>query len=100
MTTLSLDDRLAPTDQVIIRELAGESVILDLKSGSYFGLNGVGTRAWALMAQGGALRDVNAALTTEYDAPPATIEQELLRFAAELCDHGLCRVSGSEVIHG
>jgi hypothetical protein len=93
MTEPSLDDRLAPTDQVVIRELAGESVILDLKSGSYFGLNGVGTRAWALMAQGGTLRDVNAALTDEYDAPAAVIQHELLRFAGELCEHGLCRVS-------
>jgi len=95
MTKLSLDDRLAPTDQVVIRELAGESVILDLKSGSYFGLNGVGTRAWGLMAQGSTLRDVNAALTDEYDAPTAVIQQELLRFSAELCEHGLCRVSGA-----
>lgn len=93
MTTLSLDDRLTPTEQVIVRELADESVILDLKSGCYFGLNGVGTRAWGLLAQGGCLRDVNDALIREYEAPPATIGDELLRFAAELCDHGLCRVN-------
>ena len=92
MTKLSLDDRLTPTDQVVIRELAGESVILDLKSGSYFGLNGVGTRAWSLMASGGTLGDVNAALTGEYDAPAAVIQEELLKFAADLCDHGLCRI--------
>jgi hypothetical protein len=95
MTKLSLDVRLAPTEQVIIRELAGESVILDLKSGCYFGLNGVGTRAWSLLAQGSPLCDVNAALTEEYDAPAAVIGDELLRFAGELCDHGLCRVSGT-----
>lgn len=93
MTDLSLDDRLAPAEQVIVRELSGESVILDLKSGSYFGLNGVGTRAWMLMAQGASLRDVNAALTDEYDAPATVIQQELLRFAGELCDHGLCHIT-------
>ena len=93
MTKLSLDDRLAPTDQVVVRELAGESVILDLKSGSYFGLNGVGTRAWSLMAQGGSLREVNAALLDEYDAASTVIQEELLKFAADLFDHGLCRIS-------
>ena len=93
MSALSLDDRLAPSDQVVIRELSGESVILDLKSGSYFGLNGVGTRAWGLMAGGGALRDVNDALSDEFDAPAGVIQAELLRFAAELCDHGLCRLA-------
>jgi hypothetical protein len=93
MSALSLDDRLAPSEQVVIRELAGESVILDLKSGSYFGLNGVGTRAWGLMATGGSLREVHDALSDEFDAPPSAIQVELLRFAAELCEHGLCRLA-------
>jgi hypothetical protein len=91
--TLSLDDCLAPSDQVVVRELTGESVILDLKSGSYYGLNEVGTRAWSLMTEGQSLRDVNAALFAEYDASTDAIEQELLRFAAELCEHGLCSIT-------
>jgi hypothetical protein len=94
MTAVSIDDRLTPSDQVVIRELAGESVILDLRSGLYFGLNGVGTRVWNLMAQGGSsLREVNAALGGEFDAPADVIEHEVLRFAGELCQHGLCRVA-------
>ena len=62
MNAPCIDDRLALSDQVVIRELSGESVLLDLKSGLYFGLNGIGTRVWNLVAQGGSLRDVNAAL--------------------------------------
>ena len=93
MNAPSIDDRLALSDQVVIRELSGESVLLDLKSGLYFGLNGVGTRVWNLVAQGRSLRDVNAALAGEFDAPFTTIEAEVLRFAAELCQHGLCRVT-------
>ena len=93
MNAPSIDDRLALSDQVVIRELSGESVLLDLKSGLYFGLNGVGTRVWNLVADGGSLRDVNAALMGEFDAPAATIEAEVLRFAGELCQHGLCRVA-------
>jgi len=93
MSAPSIDDRLALSDQVVIRELSGESVLLDLKSGLYFGLNGVGTRVWNLVAQGGSLRDVNAALPAEFDAPTAIIEGEVQRFAAELCQHGLCHVA-------
>jgi hypothetical protein len=93
MNMPSVDDRLALSDQVVVRELSGESVLLDLKSGLYFGLNGVGTRVWNLVADGGSLRDVNAALADEFDAPVAMIEAEVLRFAAELCQHGLCRVA-------
>jgi hypothetical protein len=79
-----------------MRELSGESVLLDLHSGSYFGLNEVGTRAWRVMTQGGSLQDVSDALRDEFDAPPAVIQAELLRFAGELCAHGLCRVEGKD----
>jgi hypothetical protein len=96
MPELSLDLCLTPSDQVVMRELPGESVLLDLKSGSYFGLNEVGTRAWNLMMQGGSLQDVNESLREEFDAPSAVIQAELLRFAGELCAHGLCRVEGKD----
>jgi len=43
---IPFDTRLvAPTD-VLMRELDGEAVILDLKSETYFGLDDVGTRIW------------------------------------------------------
>ena len=96
MTVPMLHDRLAPSEQVVMRELSGESVLLDLKSGLYFGLNAVGTRAWNLMARGESLRAVTAALSTEFDAPAGVIEQELLRFSAELCEHGLCGIERGE----
>jgi hypothetical protein len=95
MTDVSLDDRLVPTEQVVARELAGESVILDLKRGLYFGLNEVGTSIWNLIADGVVLRDVNASLAAVYDAPTAVFEGELLRFATELCDQGLCRIAAA-----
>ena len=34
------------------RDLDGEAVILDLGSGTYFGLNQVGTRVWQLISDG------------------------------------------------
>jgi hypothetical protein len=92
MTVPSIDDRLAPSEQVVIRELSGESVLLDLKSGVYFGLNAVGTRIWNLIAHGESLRGVTATLHAEFSAPVAVVEKELLRFAEDLCEHGLCGI--------
>ena len=49
---------VAPTDQfvvhpsVICRELSGETVLLNLESGVYYGLDAVGTRVWQLLMQG------------------------------------------------
>ena len=52
------DAALALSPDVIVRELSGESVVLDLASGRYFGLNAVGTRVWQLIQQGQSVNEV------------------------------------------
>ncbi|HXD16476.1 MAG TPA: PqqD family protein [Vicinamibacterales bacterium] len=100
MLELSPDDRLTPGDHVILRELSGESVLLNLRSGIYFGLNAVGTRVWRLITQERSLRDVNRVLCEEFEAHPSVVQSELLRFASELCAHDLCYVGQAEVNDG
>ena len=43
--------RVELRDEVAFRELNGEGVLLDLVSGTYFGLNEVGARLWTLLSQ-------------------------------------------------
>jgi hypothetical protein len=64
---------------VVFRDLDGEAVILDLASGTYFGLNGVGTRVWQLVDAGQSAAQIVDALAAEYDADRATIEQDVAR---------------------
>ena len=55
---LSLGDSLRAGEQVLFRQLDQEAVLLDLKSGTYFGLNEVGARAWELILEHGQLSRV------------------------------------------
>lgn len=91
-TPPALADRLTVSPDVVFRELEGEAVLLDLESGTYFGLNAVGTRIWSLIQERDSLRSVLDAITDEYDAMPEVLERDLLRLAGELCAKGLTRV--------
>jgi coenzyme PQQ synthesis protein D (PqqD) len=91
---LSLNDSLVVDENVAYRELDGEGVILHLERGIYFGLNEVGARMWALIAEHGSLDTVLSALTAEYDAPRAEIARDLLALAADLSAKGLLRPRG------
>jgi len=42
----SLDRSVCVGKDVVFRELDGEAVILNLETGTYFGLDTVGTRIW------------------------------------------------------
>ena len=83
-------------DNVVSRELEGEAVILNLKSGTYFGLNEVGTRIWALIPEHGSLRKVFEALKEEYEVPPETLENDLLELVDQLQAKGLVSLAPPE----
>ncbi len=86
---ISLDTAWAVSDDVVVRDLDGETVLLNLASGIYFGLDAVGTRVWRLIDEHGTLARVLAALREEFDAPADVLERDVLRLASELAAKGL-----------
>ena len=71
------------------RQVGDEHVILDLASGTYFGLNPVGSRAWALLAEGKTISEVCDAMVDEYDVTRATLEVDILTLLQTMVDRKL-----------
>lgn len=85
--TLASRVRLKP--EVLFQDLQGEAVLLDLQSGTYFGLNPLGTRIWQLFAEHETLSALAAALTDEYDVAPERCAADLLELIGDLAQRGL-----------
>ncbi|MEM7064667.1 MAG: PqqD family peptide modification chaperone [Cyanobacteria bacterium P01_B01_bin.77] len=75
---------ISPMPDQISSELNGEVVILNLSSGVYYGLNDVGTRIWELIQHPCRFEQLHDVLQEEYDVPPDTCRQELLKLLLEL----------------
>jgi hypothetical protein len=58
VSVMTLDSRVKVNDDVLFQELQGEAVLLNLKSGVYFGLDPVGTRIWQLFAEHELLAEI------------------------------------------
>jgi hypothetical protein len=84
-----LDARVRPAADVLFRDLGGEAVLLDVASGSYFGLNEVGARVWQLVAAGGTLAGIVAALAAEYDVPGERLQADVLALVEDLAANRL-----------
>ena len=70
-----------------------ETVLLDLESGMYFGLDGVGKRIWESVADGKTLGDVAAIITAEYDVDESQALADVIAFASDLIERGLLRAA-------
>ena len=71
---MTLSDRVVIPAHVMARQVGEETVILDLASGTYFGLDTVGARIWQLMGEGRMLAEVCAAMLAEYEVSADDIE--------------------------
>jgi hypothetical protein len=81
--------RLRIADDVVVRDLAGESVLLNLSTGTYFGLDAVGTRLWHLIAEHGSTTLVLKILLTEYEVDATRLQKDLDALIEQLLAKGL-----------
>jgi len=86
---MNLDRTTKIPPSVMARHLGNETVILDLASGTYFGLEAVGARFWQLLAEGKSLKASRDALLEEYEVDESTLDQDLDRLVQELSGKGL-----------
>lgn len=74
---------------VLCCELRGEAVILNLKSGVYYGLDSIGARIWELIKEPIAIGDVCAVLLEEYNVSREQCEMEVRSLFQQLAELGL-----------
>ena len=79
---------VAILDQVSC-DVAGETAILSLRTGVYYGLNAVGTRVWNLIQEPANVKDVLVVLLDEFEVEPARCETDLIKVLGDLASHGL-----------
>ena len=90
---MNLSDNVTIPPQVMARLVGDETVILDLASGTYYGLDPVGARIWQMMAEGKALASVCETLVDEFDVSRETLERDVLQLTKELCAKGLVNIA-------
>lgn len=86
---LKLSDTVSIPQDVMARAVGEELVILNLKTGSYFGLNPLGARIWHHLSQPKSIGGVCAALCQEYDAPREQIEGDVRALVEDLLEQEL-----------
>lgn len=93
--TLTRETRIRISDAQVSAALEGETVILSMRDGIYFGLDRVGSRIWALAQQPTTLGAIAQGIVAEFDVDDATAFADLVRLVQELATHGLVDLTPS-----
>ena len=86
---VDFSSRVIVPDTVLFRELDGESVLLNLKTESYLGLDRVGTRMWAVLTTQPSIQAAYDVLLAEYDVAPDVLRNDVEALLEQMIEHGL-----------
>ena len=88
------DQRAAIPPDVLVQELDGESVILNVATERYFGLDRTGTRMWVALTTRESIEAAHTSLLGVFDVDAARLRQDLEALVTTLVGHGLLDIHG------
>ena len=94
---VSFMDRVVVPSHVLVRFLDKESVLLNIETERYFGLDETGTRMWQLVTAAPKIEVAYQQLLEEYDVQPELLRENLSDLLARLVENGLLQVASSDV---
>lgn len=94
---LSLDSVVKAAEGHASCELVDEAVILDFKSGVYYGLDSVGARIWSRIQQSTTVKSIRDAVLAEYDVEVERCEHDLFLLLEQLRERQLVEIDDESV---
>jgi len=94
---VEFENRAVIPPHVLVRHLDGESVLLNLETERYFGLDSTGTRMWELVTTSPTIELAYGKLVEEFEVEPAVLRSHLTDLLSELKENGLLSVLPADV---
>ncbi len=70
-------------------ELDGETVMMSIENGKYYGMDRIGTRIWSLIENPNSIKEVCRVLRAEFNVSPEECEKDVTELLQRLLDQRL-----------
>jgi hypothetical protein len=90
--SISFTRQLRVPSAVLLQELAGETVLLNLNNERYFGLDDVGTCMWKKLTTSPTIEAAHESLLSDFAVEPEQLRRDLERLIDQLVEHELVEV--------
>lgn len=90
--TISFAASVSVPADVLRQELEGESVLLSLDGGCYYGLDEVGNSMWNALTSTDSIEAAYSRLAEQYLVEESRLRGDLLDLVRKLSEHGLLNV--------
>ena len=95
---LTTETILVAAEGLAAADLDDEAILLDVNSGTYYGLNEVGAHIMALLQEPKSVNGLIDIMLEEYEVEPERLKHDLMIFLREMEDQQLVRVMNGAVL--
>ena len=88
--------KVIKSTDVLLQDLEGEAVLLNLANGQYYGLDQNSFHMYKTLLSAGTLEAAYASLCQEYEVEPARLKADLQQFLTHLLENGLITYAGEQ----
>ena len=88
-----LDAHMRIPEHVVYRTFVSETVVLNLQTGLYHGLNTMAGRMLEVLGQGPTVREAADRIAGEFDVGADVVESDLVAFCRDLLDRELIELA-------
>jgi hypothetical protein len=88
-SSLPMTDAITVPQNVVFRQFPAETVVLNLQTGKYHGLNPTAGRMLEALAEADSIGEAVEVIAAEYDRSPAGVERDVQDLCRALHERGL-----------
>ena len=85
---------ISRTQEIVATDIDGETVMMSIENGKYYGLDLIGSRIWKLMEKPIKVSDLINILLEKFDVDRETCERDVLKFLNDLNGDKILAVAG------
>jgi len=91
---ITTESVISQIEEIVASNIDGETVMMSVENGKYYGLDDTGSRIWELIERPVRVSDLIDRLLERFDVDRETCEKDVLKFLSELNDDRIVAVPG------
>lgn len=98
MSAISVNATVRAADGLLACDVDDEAILLNVRTGTYYGLDAVGQRVWQLLQQPQTVASLRDVLVGEFDVDADRCERDLMSLLAGLAGEQLIDVTDARAV--
>jgi hypothetical protein len=86
------DTVVTQIEELVSSDLDGETVMMSVKNGKYYGMDAIGSRIWTLIKHPRSVSELCDILLEEFDVDRERCEKDVLVFLNKLAEDNLVKI--------